>query len=456
MIQQLKLGATAAPQFITPRNKKDDWLLDDVLINRGFSFELFEKSITKTLDDPSLISSAYGNIEKVLLTLPWWVFLNEDESGEEWPAISATAESFKSIISKLPKVTSFFILIHEAAEYDGKDIFYPKDRLSVWIEDAKVAGRVTIIEAPRNLKFTIWAEDAYAVAEDKNDGEIYFVEPASFNRGDDAQIADIVAKDTILERTQARLYFQGGNILIGDDHWFIGMDYPANSLRLGYIKPQAGEDTSEAVKRAYNDALDHKRRMITIGSRLPVPTQMENVIEINGESWKETLYFGNSNGTTQPLFHIDMFITLAGRTNAGKPLVAVGDPRLAASILKENVLPHAMAEIFDDIADQFRTLEFEVFRTPLPLTYDDDNAKKERTWYFATSNNALVQCTGNSKDIWIPTYGHRKWPELRKTDLENKAIWESKGFTVHELGDFHPFASNLGAAHCVKKYLSRN
>jgi hypothetical protein len=27
---------------------------------------------------------------------------------------------------------------------------------------------------------------------------------------------------------------------------------------------------------------------------------------------------------------------------------------------------------------------------------------------------------------------------------------------VHRLGDFHPFAVNLGAVHCVKKYLSRS
>lgn len=455
MTSLLKAGALAAPQFITPRNKKDDWVLDEILINRGFSFELFDKAIIPQLDEPSLISSAYGKIGRVLLTLPWWIFLNETEAGEEWPAISATAESFKSILAKLPQDTSFIVLIHELAYYQGEDLFSPIERFNAWITETNVTGRVEIVEAPKTMNFTIWAEDAYAITEDKRDGEIYFVEPASFRREDDALIADIVAKDTFLERTQARLYFQGGNILIGDEHWLIGMDYPTNSLSYGYIKPLPNETTKEAVERAYGNALDLKRKMITVGSRLPVPSSQEQKFKLNGDDWIEKTYFGNASGTTQPLFHIDMFITLAGRTDDGKPLLAVGDPRLAAKVLGAQVSAHAMAEIFDDIADQLQTIGFEVFRTPLPLTYDDDTAKKERTWYFATSNNALVQFTSTSKDVWLPTYGHRKWPELKKTDLENKTIWESKGFKVHQLGDFHPFASNLGAAHCVKKYLSR-
>jgi hypothetical protein len=31
--------------------------------------------------------------------------------------------------------------------------------------------------------------------------------------------------------TQAPLYFLGGNLLIGDDFFFIGSDYPAESLK---------------------------------------------------------------------------------------------------------------------------------------------------------------------------------------------------------------------------------
>jgi hypothetical protein len=55
----------------------------------------------------------------------------------------------------------------------------------------------------------------------------------------------------------------------------------------------------------------------------------------------------------------------------------------------------------------------------------------------------------------MPSYGHGSYERLRVTDERNKEIWEGLGFEVRMLGDFHPFAANLGAAHCIKKYLAR-
>ena len=85
----------------------------------------------------------------------------------------------------------------------------------------------------------------------------------------------------------------------------------------------------------------------------------------------------------------------------------------------------------------------------------DDPDRKERTWYFATSNNALVQ-NGPSKIVWLPSYGHGNWSELAETDKANAAMWEEMGYAVKMLSDFHPFAENLGAVHCIKKYLARS
>ena len=34
-------------------------------------------------------------------------------------------------------------------------------------------------------------------------------------------------------------------------------------------------------------------------------------------------------------------------------------------------------------------------------------------------------------------------------------LWRSLGYDVVRLGDFHAFAVNLGAVHCIKKYLER-
>jgi hypothetical protein len=51
------------------------------------------------------------------------------------------------------------------------------------------------------------------------------------------------------------------------------------------------------------------------------------------------------------------------------------------------------------------------------------------------------------------------WPARRRTrrrDVVGAARCPGRlGFSVQMLGDFHPFAENLGAVHCMKKYLAR-
>jgi hypothetical protein len=151
-----------------------------------------------------------------------------------------------------------------------------------------------------------------------------------------------------------------------------------------------------------------------------------------------------------------MFITLAGRDASGVYRILVGDPQMAAEALDIPLWPHGMQAVFDNIARGLSRQGFQVIRNPLPLVYVDDPESKERMWYFATANNALVQLGGQAENhVWLPTYGHGNWVTLQKTDQMNREIWGSLGFSVSMLGDFHPFAENLGAVHCIKKYLNR-
>jgi hypothetical protein len=134
----------------------------------------------------------------------------------------------------------------------------------------------------------------------------------------------------------------------------------------------------------------------------------------------------------------------------------VGSPQAADQLLGTPTMPQAMAPIFDDVARELEAQGFDVRRNPLPLTYVDDPGRRTRRWYFATSNNCLVQIddeAGNA--VWLPTYGHGPWGDLEATDTANRQVWEGLGFTVHQLADFNPFAQNLGSVHCIKKYLER-
>lgn len=387
---------------------------------------------------PTLVGSAEGAIGRLLLTIPAYAVGSRP-----------LADAYRHLLRKLPPVVGIVALTHESVQ----------DDVTAWVTESGRAPSSSIIAAPDHLNFSVWAEDGYVAVTDA-DGATYLLEPFAFPRYGDSLVADLVANATDLRNTQAPLYFQGGNVLIGDDFFLIGADYPANSLDYvmqGVLTPAPGESAVALVRRLYGEYLDTERELRYVAATIPVPEQRERTIRLDGQEWTEVLHLGNRPGTAQPLFHIDMFISLAGRAQDGRYRLLVGDPRRAADLLGLPLYPHAMAEIFDNVAGTLERTGFAVHRNPLPLVYLDDERTRQRRWYFATSNNALVETSPRGGGIaYLPTYGHGSWPSLAATDRANRALWEQLGFSTVALGDFHPFAENLGALHCISKYLARS
>ena len=401
------------------------------------AFTLLESLGVARPQRPSLVPSADGPIRRLLFTIPAYA--------TQEPIMAA---AYQRLLQTLPEDVGLVILVQAAAE----------QTVQQWLTASNRQARAEVGTFDDSLRISVWAEDGYVVAKDAATGHTYFVEPYAFPRYADGLVADFVTNFTNLRSTQAPLYFQGGNVLIGDDFLLLGADYPANTLeyiRRGVFQLPAGTTPQEFVRVLYSDYLDKDRRLLYVGSRVPVPEEQSRPVTINGVQWTETIAAGNNPGTVQPLFHIDMFITLVGRSAPGRPYrVLVGDPSRAFAILGGRTPPHAMQRVYDDIANQLELGGMEVIRNPLPLIYLDDEVNRERFWYFATANNALVQ-NAPTKHVWMPTYGHGNWTELQATDEANARIWRDLGFEVHPLGDFHPFAENLGAVHCIKKYLDR-
>jgi hypothetical protein len=389
---------------------------------------------------PSLVSSAHGAFDRILLAMPAY-----SVDGEGNPITAA----YLDLLSKLPPEVEFVVVTHESVQQQVERLF----------EDAGRSAP-TLAVLRDHLHFSVWAEDGYVGVLDADSGTTYLIEPFSFPRYADSLIADAVAQRTEIRHSPTPLYFQGGNVLVGDDFWLIGADYPAKTL--AYFEdapplrePAPGVPPAEVVRQLYREYLDTDRTLIYVGSTRPVPVQVRRPFDLNGEPWTEMLFLGNKQGTVQPLFHIDMFITLAGRAQDGRYRVLVGDPGLAARILGVAEWPHAMQEVFDDIARQMENAGFAVTRNPLPLVYTDDVATSTRYWYFATANNALVEITAGRRRVWLPAYGFGAWTALAATDQANVEAWSDLGFEATLLADFHPFAENLGAVHCIKKYLAR-
>ena len=393
---------------------------------------------------PSLVATAQGAIARLLLTIPSYAV--EDGAGNPYAVV------YRDLIAKLPAETELVILTHDAlaAEVRG------------WLGGAgrTTEGRDTVVATDDFLGFSVWAEDAYVVIADDagDDGPAHaFVEPAAFPRYGDALVADQVSGPGRLGLYQAPLHLQGGNVLIGDDFFFIGIDYPLLTFEEGILTAPSPAAEDELLREVYRRYLDADRTFVPVGTTLPVPPAARREFRLQGATWREEIYAGNVSGTRQPIFHIDMFVSLAGRGDDGRARVLVGDPRLAAQLTGEPLQPHAMAPVFDDIARDLGRRGYAVLRTPLPLVYSDDPDARLRSWYFATSNNVLVHAPeGERPTVYIPTYAHGPFADtLAATDRGNAEIWEALGYDVVALGDFHPFAINLGAAHCIKKYLAR-
>ncbi|MFJ2102875.1 hypothetical protein ACIOHR_37620 [Streptomyces anulatus] len=420
--------------------RTDADMSDDSWRLRAVTAELARELLPGEPTSPALVSSADGAIDSLLLTIPSYAVLPPDQGDNPYAVVYA------DLLHKLPKDIALVVLTHDSV---GEEV-------ARWAEAAARTAPVTVVCTDDYLGFSIWAEDGYVVVE-QPDKSRAFVEPAAFPRYADALVADRVKEAAGMGLFQAPLHFQGGNMLIGDDFFLIGIDYPALTFAEGILTAPPGASQADLISQVYARYLDSERSFEAIGSNLPIPAEKVTEFQLDGETWKQSLYAGNRRGTRQPIFHIDMFISLAGRGSDGRYRLLVGDPREAAQLTGETLQAHAMADVFDDIARQLSEHGYDVGRAPLPLVYADDPTERMRSWYFATSSNALVHRPSSGRPtVLLPTYGHGPYHALEATDQRHKQIWQDLGYDVIQLGDFHPFAINLGAAHCIKKYLGRS
>ena len=423
---------------------------------------------TPGLQRPSLVSSWQGAIEEVLFAFPTY--------GVTSPELSA---GYKSVIAALRPGTRFVVVHHESRRFD----------VAEWFDGAgHPAGNVTYVPLPDYVTFTDWAEDAYVALLDGEDGTAYLMEPWEFPRAGDALISESVQEHVSLRSAQAPLIFQGGNCLIGDDFWLLGKDYFADSVALveGRDAPvtiPAGTTAPEFVTRLFADYVDAGRELIVVGTDRPIPLREFYGTRENGVFHLDIA--GDGAGTYQPIFHIDMFITLLG-----PDAVLVGSPALGDELLGLRS-PFALHDVYDDIAAKLAETGLEVHRNPLvhrpeigpsftvvelrfmanqpgnealldavndllALGARENDIARVRTWHHVTWNNCLVENgAGVGQHVYLPTYGHFPNQELAAIDAEMKALWETLGFEVHMLGDFNAFARRQGVVHCIKKYLRR-
>lgn len=413
-------------------------MLSDIAMQRRCIALSLMQEYTALPPQPSLVPTADGALEAIVFTIP--AYAVRGENNPLWKV-------YKDLILKLPEYTHLYILTHQSVE----------GMLKQWLEQQNLQPRVQLGVVSDAIEMTVWAEDDFELVYDQ-DGSLYLLQPHSSRRSGDELASYYACERFGWNRAKVPVYFEGGNLLVGDDFFFLGANYAVDTFYdfAKLLVQDKDLHLKKAMTQVYQQYLDKGRILYFISTNIQLPVEQVRSFNRNGEEWKEVLHLKNGAGTVQPIFHIDMFITLAGRNEDGKYQVLVGDPKMASELLGDNHAIWTIPEAFDDIAALLTRLRFEVIRNPLPLTYVDDEQEKVRKWYFATYNNALVEIKGEAdKTVWLPTYGYGCWQELKHTDEENKTIWQHLGFKVVMLEDFHPFAEYSGAVHCIKKYMRR-
>lgn len=383
----------------------------------------------------TMLSSWDRPLRKVLFTIPNTVFGNE---GDEDPVRQRLEDGYRSLFGALPANCEVVVLVRSGR----------KEIAETWLEEAGVLADRREIRTMTKANATMWANDPFWTCTPRTrplDPPV-LVEPIKYPRAGDRNVAD----DLILEFGYQGLVlprlFEAGNLLVGDDFYFVGVD-TVQDLPPGVL----------SVGKAYR-AMEAVRRPIVVG---------EAQTELKPVTWTETLTGSPwmisgpvlPAHSRQPIFHLDMYVTLVGRSSEDAPFVVmVGDPSKATDKIGGPTWipglgrdPTRQAE-FDAVATQLENAGFEVIRNPLPLVYEDNGGTSERQYYFASYNNAIVQ--RNPNRVLLPTYRHAS-PELKVLDEEHVALWESLGFEVIQLADMNVFALAGGAANCLKNVLAR-
>jgi hypothetical protein len=393
---------------------------------------------------PRLLSSAEGKLKKVLICFPGQLDLD-----------AGVRAFFEDLIRRF-----------EAAGIEVDILTQPRDPNGKAVQPLVKNGGHTI-EVDWRVAFTPWGRDPFIVL---NDGQwkTWLAEPIAFGREADALVADWYANAAGLPSTQTPLSFEGGNILCGDDFVLIGANSITESVsHVGttILEPCKEGTPVDLVRMLYAECLDQTRRWFQVGSHLPVPAEASAFDAAAGLT--DIRHYGNRVGGCQPIFHLDMFLTLAGRDRGTRKYrILVGDPRLAANIMGTPLDPAALADVFDDIAASLRGMGFEVTRNPMPYLSHLDVAKKERNWFYATSNNALVEVFDHLEKhprgrVWLPVYEQMSSnvdvaPEkLHAVDEANRELWERLGFEVETIPNCLAFVEASGSIHCLIKELDR-
>lgn len=203
----------------------------------------------------------------------------------------------------------------------------------------------------------------------------------------------------------------------------------------------------EFARQLFSDYVDSTRSLTLVGTKKPIPLRGYYGSAESGRYFLDIAADGV--GTFQPIFHIDILITLAGRNDSGDFEVLVGDPNLADQALGRHS-PFSLAGVYDEIAAELSSLGLRVHRNPL-VHWPSEGSKFSfsqleqiasrpgnqalatataelrqagalpasevtmRSWHHITWNNCLVERYEGGAHVYLPTFAHGAFRGTRRS-----------------------------------------
>lgn len=312
-----------------------------------------------------------------------------------------------------------------------------------------ISGIAEKIESGASITPSEWVQDPFCVVKMCN-GIHGLVQPYYSNRGADSFLARELASSEYphFVLVPSPFWIEGGNILGGGNWALVGKDLLAQNclelIRL-YGPDGASKVRLNRFKKEFQDLLGVDQ-LLWLG----LPNLAKDVLK-------------PEKSTFQPFFHLDLFVTLAGKNALGEEVVLLGDPIWFNSkgikfSEKEKVLVEQMQLVrdeFDELENQ-SGIRFKLVSVPLPLV---DHIP-------FSYNNCLTESILGRKIAYLPSYIQDRIPNdpintfLVDIEKEVKAKFLQAGFDrvimVKAGADFRYFSQREGSLHCISKVLSRS
>lgn len=167
----------------------------------------------------------------------------------------------------------------------------------------------------------------------------------------------------------------------------------------------------------------------------------------------------------QPIFHLDLYLTIAGpHHETGRPVALVGSVKRARALVGdletgESLEAGENLDVgLDAVADHLLTLGYAVERLPL-LPFSNTFLTKAAHY---TYNNCLVEVWPSpdgsiQRRVTLPSYALEPGDVLKLLDDEAARIWAGLGFQVtFASGEFARVSELFGSLRCMTKVLERS